>query len=425
MTYTQRILARGAGKKEVRGGELCLCELDMALGNDITVPPAINLFEKHFPDGKITSRSKIVFCMDHFTPCKDIRSANNVRQCREFARSHDNILFYDVGETGIEHCFIPERGLAAPGGIIIGADSHTCTYGALGAFSTGIGSTDLAVAMRTGKCWFRIPEAIGFRLSGSLPEGCSGKDLILYIISMIGTDGALYRSMEFFGEGVASLSMDDRFTVCNMAIEAGAKNGFFPFDKAAEAYLEETGAGYDRAFVDGNLVPEAAPESGEYIRIIDIDLASLVPMVAKPHKPSNSVPVASLKRTGIDQVVIGSCTNGRISDLRAAASVLKGKHVAPFVRCIVIPGSQKIALQAIEEGLASIFIEAGAVFSCPTCGPCLGGHTGVLADNEKCVSTTNRNFVGRMGPVSSEIYLASPRTAAEAAVYGYIGGALL
>ncbi|MBO4327030.1 MAG: 3-isopropylmalate dehydratase large subunit, partial [Clostridia bacterium] len=304
-----------------------------------------------------------------------------------------------------------------PGDAVIGADSHTCTYGALGAFSTGVGSTDLAVALRSGKCWFRIPEAIGFKLTGRLPGNCSGKDLILYIIGMIGVDGALYRSMEFYGEGVSSLSIDDRFTVCNMAVEAGAKNGLFVVDNVTVEYLAAAGAEIDGSAVlsAGNICEEA------YEKIIEIDLDKLVPMVALPHKPSNAVPVSELERIDIDQIVIGSCTNGRISDLRIAAEVLKGKKVAPYVRCIVIPGTPKIYKEALDEGLIGIFLDAGAAVSTPTCGPCLGGHMGVLAENEKCVSTTNRNFVGRMGHITSQVFLTSPLTAAQAAVNGFIG----
>ena len=417
MSFTRRILAEKAGKDYAAPGELCSCSLDLAMGNDITVPPALHLFEKHFTDGQVSDNCLYVFCMDHFVPCKDIKSAQNVKECREFAKKHDNILFYDVGNSGIEHCFLPENGFISPGDAVIGADSHTCTYGALGAFSTGVGSTDLAAALRTGKCWFRIPEAIGFRLTGKLPEDCSGKDLILYIIGMIGVDGALYRSMEFYGEGVASLSIDDRFTVCNMAIEAGGKNGLFTVDKKTVAYLASSGAS-----LNGGFCPtEENVNEGAYERIIEIDLNKLRPMIAMPHKPSNVVPVNEMNKTQIDQVVIGSCTNGRISDLRIAAEVLKGRKVAPYVRCIIIPGTQKIYKQAVNEGLVDIFIDAGAAVSTPTCGPCLGGHMGVLADNERCVSTTNRNFVGRMGHITSEVYLASPLTAARAAVRGYVG----
>lgn len=417
MSLSRRILASKAGRDYVKPGELCSCSLDLAMGNDITVPPALNLFGKYFPDGKLYSDCRYVFCMDHFTPCKDIRSAQNVKQCRDFAKSHSEIDFFDVGTVGIEHCFLPENGYISPFDCIIGADSHTCTYGALGAFSTGVGSTDLAVALRSGKCWFRIPEAIGFRLTGKLPEDCSGKDLILYIIGMIGVDGALYKSMEFFGEGVSSLSIDDRFTVCNMAVEAGAKNGIFIVDPVAEQYLAEAGA----SACNTGALSSGSVDENAYERIIDINLSDLVPMVALPHKPSNTKPVMALDRIEIDQVVIGSCTNGRITDLRIAADILRGKKVAPYVRCIIIPGTQKIYMQALEEGLIETFISAGAAVSTPTCGPCLGGHTGVLADNERCVSTTNRNFVGRMGHITSEVYLASPRTAALAAVNGYIG----
>ena len=417
MSLSRRILSLKAGKAYVKPGELCSCSLDLAMGNDITVPPALDLFNKYFPDGEVYQNCRYVFCMDHFTPCKDIRSAQNVKQCRDFARAHREISFYDVGTVGIEHCFLPESGFISPGSCIIGADSHTCTYGALGAFSTGVGSTDLAAALRSGMCWFRIPEAIGFRLINKLPEDCSGKDLILYIIGMIGVDGALYRSMEFYGEGVRSLPADDRFTICNMAVEAGAKNGIFIVDEITEEYLKEAGApASDSGLLRSDTVDESA-----YERVIEIDLSKLVPMAALPHKPSNTKPVAELGHIDIDQVVIGSCTNGRITDLRIAAEILKGRKVAPYVRCIVIPGSPKIYKQALEEGLIGTFISAGAAVSTPTCGPCLGGHMGVLAENERCVSTTNRNFVGRMGHITSEVFLTSPRSAALAAVKGYLG----
>ena len=419
MSMTRRILAAKTERDHVEPDELCNCSLDMAFGNDITVPPAINLFEKHFPDGRLAKNCRFSFCMDHFTPCKDIRSAENVKQCRNFAKKHPEVEFFDIGSSGIEHCFLPESGRVRPFDAIIGADSHTCTYGALGAFSTGVGSTDLAVALRTGKCWFKIPRAMGFKLVGSLPADCSGKDLILTIIGMIGVDGALYRSMEFFGPGVGSLSIDDRFTICNMAVEAGAKNGIFPVDGITSEYLNKAGVSCDfRHNGDLSEIDESA-----YERIIEIDLNSLEPVVAVPHKPSNVVKVRELKQTQIDQVVIGSCTNGRLSDLRIAAEVIKGKKVAPYVRCIIIPGTQKIYSDALKERLIDIFIDAGAAVCAPTCGPCLGGHTGVLAAGEICVSTTNRNFVGRMGHITSGVYLASPRTAAEAAVNGTVGKA--
>lgn len=416
MSMSRRILSEKAGVSHADPGELFNCDLTLAMGNDITVPPAINIFEKHFPGSELAAGCGYVFCMDHFTPCKDIKSASNVKQCREFAKKHGNVRFFDIGSAGIEHCFLPENGFARPGDVIIGADSHTCTYGALGAFSTGVGSTDLAVAFKTGKCWFKMPEAIGFRMKGQLPDNCSGKDLILNIIGSIGVDGALYKSMEFFGEGALSLSMDDRFTVCNMAIEAGAKNGIFVIDRKTLDYLDNAGAGR-------NYEISAEPDPDAYEKIIDIDLCETEPLVALPHKPSNTVPVRLLEKTPVDQVVIGSCTNGRISDLRIAANVMKGKKIAPYLRVIVIPGTQKIYRQALSEGLIDVFIDAGAVVSTPTCGPCLGGHMGVLAEGEKCVSTTNRNFVGRMGHVSSGVYLASPFTAAEAAISGYIGKA--
>ncbi len=411
MTMTQKILAAHAGLDRVAAGQLIEAELDLALGNDITAPVAVREMEK--AGGHVKDKDKVALVMDHFTPNKDIKAACQVKCTREFALREGVEHFFDVGKMGIEHALLPEQGLVGAGDCVIGADSHTCTYGALGAFSTGVGSTDLAAAMMTSKCWFKVPSALRFVLRGSLPEYVTGKDLILHIIGMIGVDGALYKSMEFTGEGVASLSMDDRFTVCNMAIEAGAKNGIFPVDDKTLAYLN----GRFRRPVK---VYEADADA-EYEKTYEIDLSALRPTVAFPHLPENTK--TAWEHIPIDQVVIGSCTNGRISDMRQAARVLNGRKVAENVRCIVIPATQEIYLQAMKEGLLEIFIRAGAVVSTPTCGPCLGGHMGILADNERCVSTTNRNFVGRMGHITSEIYLASPYTAAASAVLGRLATA--
>ena len=411
MTMTQKILAAHAGLDRVAAGQLIEAELDLALGNDITAPVAVREMEK--AGGHVKDKDKVALVMDHFTPNKDIKAACQVKCTREFALREGVEHFFDVGKMGIEHALLPEQGLVGAGDCVIGADSHTCTYGALGAFSTGVGSTDLAAAMMTSKCWFKVPSALRFVLRGSLPEYVTGKDLILHIIGMIGVDGALYKSMEFTGEGVASLSMDDRFTVCNMAIEAGAKNGIFPVDDKTLAYLN----GRFRRPVK---VYEADADA-EYEKTYEIDLGALRPTVAFPHLPENTQ--TAWEHIPIDQVVIGSCTNGRISDMRQAARVLDGRKVAENVRCIVIPATQEIYLQAMKEGLLEIFIRAGAVVSTPTCGPCLGGHMGILADNERCVSTTNRNFVGRMGLITSEIYLASPYTAAASAVLGRLATA--
>ncbi len=411
MTMTQKILAAHAGLDRVAAGQLIEAELDLALGNDITAPVAVREMEK--AGGHVKDKDKVALVMDHFTPNKDIKAACQVKCTREFALREGVEHFFDVGKMGIEHALLPEQGLVGAGDCVIGADSHTCTYGALGAFSTGVGSTDLAAAMMTSKCWFKVPSALRFVLRGSLPEYVTGKDLILHIIGMIGVDGALYKSMEFTGEGVASLSMDDRFTVCNMAIEAGAKNGIFPVDDKTLAYLN----GRFRRPVK---VYEADADA-EYEKTYEIDLGALRPTVAFPHLPENTK--TAWEHIPIDQVVIGSCTNGRISDMRQAARVLDGRKVAENVRCIVIPATQEIYLQAMKEGLLEIFIRAGAVVSTPTCGPCLGGHMGILADNERCVSTTNRNFVGRMGHITSEIYLASPYTAAASAVLGRLATA--
>ena len=411
MTMTQKILAAHAGLDRVAAGQLIEAELDLALGTDITAPVAVREMEK--AGGHVRDKDKVALVMDHFTPNKDIKAACQVKCTREFALREGVEHFFDVGKMGIEHALLPEQGLVGAGDCVIGADSHTCTYGALGAFSTGVGSTDLAAAMMTSKCWFKVPSALRFILRGSLPEYVTGKDLILHIIGMIGVDGALYKSMEFTGEGVASLSMDDRFTVCNMAIEAGAKNGIFPVDDKTLAYLN----GRFRRPVK---VYEADADA-EYEKTYEIDLGALRPTVAFPHLPENTK--TAWEHIPIDQVVIGSCTNGRISDMRQAARVLNGRKVAENVRCIVIPATQEIYLQAMKEGLLEIFIRAGAVVSTPTCGPCLGGHMGILADNERCVSTTNRNFVGRMGHITSEIYLASPYTAAASAVLGRLATA--
>ena len=411
MTMTQKILAKHAGLDTVAAGQLIEAQVDLTLANDITGPVAIREMEKAGFD-KVFDRTKIALVMDHFAPNKDIKSAQQCLECREFAKKYDIVNFYDVGEMGVEHALLPEKGLTAPGELIIGADSHTCTYGALGAFSTGVGSTDLAAGMATGTAWFKVPSAIRFVLKGKKAPWISGKDVILHIIGMIGVDGALYQSMEFTGDGVAELSMDDRFTICNMAIEAGAKNGIFPVDETTMAYIK------DRVHRDITVF-EADPDA-EYEATYEIDLSALRPTIACPHLPENTKTVDELGHIEIQQAVIGSCTNGRIEDMRIAASILKGRHVARGVRTIVIPATQEVYLQCIEEGLAKIFIQAGAIVSTPTCGPCLGGHMGILAQNERAISTTNRNFVGRMGHITSEIYLASPAVAAASAVMGYI-----
>lgn len=407
MTMTQKILAAHAGLESVTAGQLVEAELDMALANDITAPVAIREFEKAGAE-HVKRRENIALVMDHFTPNKDIKAACQVKCTRKFARRQNIEHFYDVGRMGIEHALLPEQGLVGAGDCIIGADSHTCTYGALGAFSTGVGSTDLAAAMLSNKCWFKVPAAIRFELTGALPRFVTGKDLILHIIGKIGVDGALYQSMEFTGEGVRSLSMDDRFTVCNMAIEAGAKNGIFPADETALSYMKDR-------FKREPKIYEADADA-EYLRTVTVDLSSLRPTVAFPHLPENTR--TEWGDLPVQQAVIGSCTNGRISDMRQAAEILKGRKVHENVRCIVIPATQETYLQAMREGLIETFVEAGAVVSTPTCGPCLGGHMGILADGERCVSTTNRNFVGRMGHKSSEIYLASPYVAAASAVAG-------
>ena len=412
MTMTQKILAAAAGLDQVEAGQLIEAKLDLVLGNDITSPVAIHEMDK-FNKKEVFDKDKIALVMDHFIPNKDIKSAEHCKCVREFACAHEITNYFDVGEMGIEHALLPEKGLVVAGDVVIGADSHTCTYGALGAFSTGVGSTDMAAGMATGKAWFKVPSAIKFNLTGSLPKWVSGKDVILHIIGRIGVDGALYKSMEFVGEGVKSLSMDDRFTIANMAIEAGGKNGIFPVDEKAETYMKEHSS---RSYKIYEADPDAIYEE-EYT----IDLSQLKPTIAFPHLPENTKTIDEITEdVKIDQVVIGSCTNGRMEDLRTAAAVLKGRKVKKGVRCIVIPATQAIYLQAMEEGLLKIFIEAGAVVSTPTCGPCLGGYMGILAAGERCVSTTNRNFVGRMGHVDSEVYLASPATAAASAVTGKI-----
>lgn len=411
MTMTQKILAAHAGLESVKAGQLIEAELDLVLGNDITSPVAIGEMKK-MNTQTVFDKDKIALVMDHFIPNKDIKSAENCKCCREFACRHEISNYFDVGDMGIEHALLPEKGLVVAGDAVIGADSHTCTYGALGAFSTGVGSTDMAAGMVTGKAWFKVPSAIRFELVGKPSKWVSGKDVILHIIGMIGVDGALYRSMEFTGEGIKNLSMDDRFTICNMAIEAGGKNGIFPVDETALQYMKEHSK---REFT----VYEA-DEDAEYDETYVIDLSRLKPTVSFPHLPSNTRTIDQVGEVKIDQAVIGSCTNGRIDDIRAAAEILKGKKVAKGVRCIVIPATQAIYLQAMREGLLEIFIEAGAVVSTPTCGPCLGGYMGILAAGERCISTTNRNFVGRMGHVDSEVYLASPAVAAASAVAGKI-----
>ena len=411
MTMTQKILAAHAGLDRVSPGQLIEAKVDIVLGNDITTPVAVNEFNKAgFTE--VFDPKKVAIVLDHFVPNKDIKAAQQSKQCREFACSHCISHFYDVGKMGIEHALLPEQGVVCAGDCIIGADSHTCTYGALGAFSTGVGSTDMAAGMATGKAWFKVPEAIRFRLSGKLRPECSGKDVILSIIGQIGVDGALYQSMEFTGDGVASLSMDDRLCICNMAIEAGAKNGIFPVDDVTRAYM----AGR----CERTPVEYAADADAEYVRTIDIDLAAIEPTVACPHLPENTKPARLLSDVKIDQVVIGSCTNGRMEDMETAHRVLKGKKVADGVRCIIIPATMQIMRECSERGYITDFIDAGAIVSTPTCGPCLGGYMGILAEGERCISTTNRNFVGRMGHVKSEVYLASPRTAATSALTGYI-----
>ena len=412
MTMTQKILAAHAGLESVEAGQLIEADLDLVLGNDITSPVAIHEMEQMTVD-TVFHKDKIALVMDHFVPNKDIKSAQHCKCVREFAHKHQITNFFDVGEMGIEHALLPEKGLTVAGDVVIGADSHTCTYGALGAFSTGVGSTDMAAGMATGKAWFKVPSALKFVLTGTLPRWVSGKDVILHIIGMIGVDGALYKSMEFVGDGVSGLSMDDRFTIANMAIEAGGKNGIFPVDDKTIEYM--------RSHSKKEFTVYEADADAEYDQEYVIDLGKLEPMVAFPHLPENTKGISQIgEEIAIDQSVIGSCTNGRMEDLRCAANILKERKVKKGVRCIVIPATQEIYLQAIEEGLVKIFVEAGAVVSTPTCGPCLGGYMGILAEGERCISTTNRNFVGRMGHVESEVYLASPAVAAASAVTGKI-----
>ncbi len=408
---TQKILASHAGLSEVKAGQLIKAKLDMVLGNDITSPVAINEFEK-MGFTSVFDKEKISLVMDHFAPNKDIKAAEQCLQCRTFAKCFNIKNYFDVGDMGIEHALLPEKGLVAPGDAVIGADSHTCTYGALGAFSTGVGSTDMAAGMATGEAWFKVPSAIKFNLTGKLNDKVSGKDVILYIIGMIGVDGALYRSMEFSGEGLKNLSMDDRLCMANMAIEAGAKNGIFEVDEVTLEYV--------KGRVSKEFTVFKADDDAEYDEVYDIDLSKIEPTVACPHLPENTKNAAELSEIKVDQVVIGSCTNGRLSDMKAAAEILKGKHIAEGVRCIVIPATQSIYKECIKLGYLEIFIDAGCVVSTPTCGPCLGGHMGILAHDEVAVATTNRNFVGRMGHVTSKIYLASPETAAATALKGYI-----
>ena len=411
MNMSEKILARHAGRDSVAAGELVICDLDMVLANDVTAPPSIKEFEKI--GRPVFDKEKIALVPDHFQPAKDIKSAQLAKAVRDFARKHELKHYFEQGRVGIEHVILPEMGIVGPGMLTIGADSHTCTYGAVNGFSTGVGTTDLAVAMATGKAWFKVPEAIKVELTGKKPENITGKDVILTLIGMIGVDGALYKSLEFAGEGVKELSMTDRLTIANMAIEAGGKNGIFPFDEVTREYVEGR--------VQQPYEPVVADEDASYVQTVTIDLSTLTPVVAFPHLPGNTKPVKEIAEPiEIDQVVIGSCTNGRLEDLQIAAKVMKGHKVHDRVRCIVIPGSQAIYQQAMHEGLFDIFIEAGAVVSCPTCGPCLGGYMGILAPGERCVSTTNRNFLGRMGDKTSEVYLAGPQTAAASAVLGRI-----
>ena len=411
MTMTQKILAAHAGLDKVEAGQLINVRLDLVMGNDVTSPVAINEMKaKGFTD--VFDREKIALVMDHFTPNKDIKSAEHCKQVRQFAREYKIKNFFDVGQMGIEHALLPEKGIVISGDTVIGADSHTCTYGALGAFSTGVGSTDMAAGMISGMAWFKVPSAIKVNVTGKFNKWVTGKDLILHLIGKIGVDGALYRSLEFTGDGIANLSMDDRFCIANMAIECGAKNGIFPVDEKTLEYM--------KGRTDREPVIFEADEDAVYDEVINIDLGELKSTVAFPHLPENAHIVGEFDKIYVDQSVIGSCTNGRIEDMRAAAEVLKGKKVNENVRCIVIPATQNVYLQCVREGLAEIFVEAGAVFSTPTCGPCLGGHMGILAAEEKAISTTNRNFVGRMGHPTSEVYLASPYVAAASAIAGYI-----
>lgn len=411
MTMTQKILAAHAGMDEVHAGQLIMADVDEVLGNDITTPVAVQAFEKAgFTD--VFDRDRVNIVLDHFVPNKDIKAARQSLTCRKFARAHAITNFYDVGKMGIEHALLPEQGIVTAGDCIIGADSHTCTYGALGAFSTGVGSTDMAAGMATGKAWFKVPDAIRVVLKGNLRERVTGKDVILHLIGMIGVDGALYQSLEFTGEGVKALSMDDRFTICNMAIEAGAKNGIFPVDEKTAAYMKDRSQRPYRIY--------EADEDAVYQKTVEINLDELEPTVSYPHLPENTHPAREGKNIRIEQVVIGSCTNGRMEDMEAAYEVLHGKHAAEDVRVIIIPATMQVYKECIVRGYTTAFIDAGCVVSTPTCGPCLGGYMGVLAEHERCISTTNRNFVGRMGHVTSEVYLASPYTAAASALTGYI-----
>ena len=410
MTMTQKILAKHAGLPSVKAGDLITCKLDMVLANDITAPPAIAEFNKI--GRPVFDKDKIALVPDHFTPNKDIKSAGLAKIVRDFAREHEITHYFEVGRVGIEHVLLPEQGIVGPGMLTIGADSHTCTYGALGGFATGVGSTDLGVAMATGEAWFKVPEAINVRLTGQKPDDITGKDVMLTLIGMIGVDGALYKSLEFTGEGVAALTMTDRLTIANMAIEAGAKNGMFPVDEQTMAYEQ------GRIHYEYDVV--TADEDAEYCRTVEINLSELKPVVAFPHLPGNTKVVGTFGDIAIDQVVIGSCTNGRLEDLEIAASILKGRKVHPRVRCIVIPGSQQVYMDAMKAGYIETFITAGCAVSTPTCGPCLGGYMGILTAGEKCVSTTNRNFRGRMGHVDSEVYLAGPQVAAASAILGKI-----
>ena len=411
MTMTQKILARAAGVDSCRAGELLMCKLNLVLGNDITAPVAINEFNR-MGATKVFDPAKIALIPDHFVPNKDIKAATLAKQMREFARAQHIVHYYEVGRVGIEHALLPEQGIVAPGEVIIGADSHTCTYGAVGAFSTGVGSTDMAVGMATGECWFKVPEAIKVVLTGKMKPWVSGKDVILHLIGEIGVDGALYQSLEFTGDGVKEINMDGRLTIANMAIEAGAKNGIFPVDEVCREYL--------KGRVNREWTAFEPDEDAEYSRTVTIHLDELDMTVSLPHLPENTKPAAECKELTIDQAVIGSCTNGRISDMRVAAQILKGHKVNDNVRCIVIPGTQQVVKDCLKEGLVDIFIDAGAIFTMPTCGPCLGGFCGVLADGERAVSTTNRNFVGRMGHTGSEIILASPAVAAASAIMGRV-----
>ena len=411
MTMSQKILAKKSGLKNVTAGQLINAKIDLVLGNDITTPVAIDEFEKHGFQS-VYNHTGIAIVLDHFTPNKDIKAAQLSKRCRDFASKYDIVNYFDVGDMGIEHALLPEKGLVAPGELVVGADSHTCTYGALGAFSTGFGSTDMAAAMATGYCWFKVPSAIRFELTGKPSEWVSGKDVILHIIGMIGVDGALYQSMEFGGDGLKYLSIDDRLTMANMAIEAGAKNGIFEVDDVTLAYVK------DRVYREFETFK--ADEDAKYERVIKVDLSVIRPTVSFPHLPDNTRTIDEVGEIQIDQVVIGSCTNGRISDLAAAAKIFQGKKVAKNIRCIIIPGTQQIYLEAMKAGYIETFIKVGCAVSTPTCGPCLGGHMGILAEGERCVATTNRNFVGRMGHINSEIYLASPSVAAASAIAGKI-----